>query len=86
MHTVELLEEAMSVASQAGIKIRQEWFGGTPAGACEVKGRPWVFLDLSLSHREQLEQVLDGLRSLPGPLSLAISPRLQALLNARRAA
>lgn len=31
-------------------------------GACEIGGRPWIFLDLSLSIEEQLGQVEDALR------------------------
>lgn len=58
MHTVELLEEAIAVAIRSGYKIRQDWFGGNAAGACEFKGQKWIFIDLSLGPREQLEQVL----------------------------
>ncbi len=86
MHTVELLDEAIAMAIQAGYQIRQEWFGGSAAGACELRGRKWLFVDLSLSPREQLEQVLDALRGLPDPLPATASLPLQRLLAGRTAA
>ena len=86
MHTVELLEEALALATQSGVTVRQDWFGGSAAGACEFKGRQWVFLDLALNPREQLEQVLDGLRQLPTAPALPGSPQLRALLKVCKAA
>lgn len=86
MHTVELLEEAVAVATRSGIGVRQDWFGGSTAGACEFGGKKWVFIDLSLSPREQLEQVLEALRELAEFAGPAPSPSLCSLLNARRAA
>src|SRR4051812_40372356 len=47
MHTVELLEQAIAAAGRCGIVVRQDWFGGSAAGACEFQGRRWVFVDLS---------------------------------------
>lgn len=86
MHTVELLEEATSLAAQLGFKIRQEWFGGCAAGACEIKGQKWIFIDLALSPREQLEQVLGALREMAVLPDLAAGGHLQALLQPRQAA
>lgn len=86
MHTVELLEEATSLAAQLGFKIRQEWFGGCAAGACEIKGQKWIFIDLALSPGEQLEQVLAALREMAILPDLAASGHLQTLLQPRRAA
>jgi hypothetical protein len=86
MHTVELLEEATSLAARLGFKIRQEWFGGCAAGACEIKGQKWIFIDLALSPREQLEQVLAALREMAILPDLAASGHLQTLLQPRRAA
>ena len=86
MHTVELLEEAIALATRSGIGVRQEWFGGSTAGACEFNGRKWIFVDLSLSLHEQLEQVLEALRELGELAEPAPSRRLQSLLNSRKAA
>jgi hypothetical protein len=51
-----------------------------------VNGRRWIFVDLALSPREQLEQVLDALRELPNPPHPSIGPQLQACLSMRQAA
>ncbi|REK13074.1 MAG: hypothetical protein DWQ37_10655 [Planctomycetota bacterium] len=86
MHTVELLEEAVALAVRAGFGVRQDWFGGAPAGACELKGQKWIFIDLALSAREQLDQVVEALREAPIPPDTTISRQLQALLAPRKAA
>jgi len=86
MHTVELLEEATAVAAGLGYKIRQEWFGGSAAGACEFNGQKWIFIDLSLSTREQLDQVLGALRILADSAEVRMSLPLRAMLEPRKAA
>jgi hypothetical protein len=86
MHTVELLDEAVAVAAQCGVGVRQDWFGGAAGGACQIKGQPWIFIDLALTPREQLEQVLDALRELSNPPQVSPSPQLQALLKLPKAA
>jgi hypothetical protein len=86
MHTVELLDEAVTLAAKSGFGVRQDWFGGTQAGACEVKGARWIFIDLALSPSEQLDQVLAALREFPSPPNPSVSPQLQALLYSRKAA
>lgn len=85
MHTVELLEEAVALAVRVGFGVRQDWFGGAPAGACELKGQKWIFIDLALSAHEQLDQVLDALREVP-ILPQSISPQLRSLLGGQKAA
>ncbi len=85
MHTVELLEHALALAERSGIVVRQDWFGGSGAGACEVKGRRWLLVDLALSPAEQLEQVVEALAGLDlSPVSA--SPQLQKMLKLRKAA
>jgi hypothetical protein len=86
MHTVELLEEALELAEAAGFKIRQEWLGGGTAGACQLKGQNWLFIDLAASPSEQLDVVVDVLRHLAALPAIPISPGLRALLRARTAA
>ena len=57
MHTVELLAMAVRFAEQLGYRIRHDWFGGTGGGGCEFGGHKWIFLDLALNPREQLDQI-----------------------------
>lgn len=86
MHTVELLEEAVHLAERAGYKVRQEWMGGCGCGACEIKGRKWLFLDLALGPRDLLEIVVDALRSDPTVLTLPMPHPLRDLLQLRKTA
>ncbi len=86
MHTVELLEEAIAVAEQAGYEVREEWLGGTGGGHCEIKGRKCVFLDLAVGPLDQLEVLLDTLRREPNVVPLPMSPHLRSLLGARKSA
>ena len=65
MHTVEALERVKELAEQAGYTVRQEWLGGAGGGACYFAGRKWIFIDLSLSVIEQLDQVAGALRDDP---------------------
>ena len=86
MHTVELLEESLRVASQLGYQIRQEWLGGSGGGDCEIKGQRWLFLDLALNPAEQLELVLESLRRHSEAVSLPMPPRLRQLIQMRKVA
>ena len=62
MHTAEKLDTALAVARRLGYRIRMECLDGHPSGGCEIRGKKWLFLDLSLSPQEQLGQVLETLR------------------------
>lgn len=84
MHTVELLEEALAVAEQLGFAIRHEWMGGA-GGACEIAGKPWMFVDLSLTTDEQLDQVIESIKPHQGLHSLPLSPAMSFLLDVRTA-
>jgi hypothetical protein len=86
MHTVELLDQALSVAQRMGYGVRQEWLGGAGGGACEFAGRKWLFVDLSLNVIEQLEQVRKALLADPGIYMVDLSPALRQLLDLRRSA
>ncbi len=86
MHTVERLEQALRLADALGFTVRQEWLGGATAGACELQGRRWLFVDLALSPSEQLEQVLDALDSIASTQAVADHPELRQVLQARKAA
>jgi hypothetical protein len=86
MHTVELLEEAIAVARRLGYQIRQEWLGGNGGGACEIKGRKSIFLDLALGPADQLDLVLSALRLEPDALELPMPYPLRDLLQPRKSA
>jgi hypothetical protein len=68
MHTVELLEEALKTARKLGFVVRQDWLNGA-GGACEVRGKRILFVDLSFSSVEQLDQVLAAIKQANPTLS-----------------
>jgi len=86
MHTVDLLQEALRVAEEAGYKVRQEWLGGAPGGGCEIRGRKWLFLNLDLGPAEQLEEVLSTLKRDPLVPSVRMAEQLRGLLRVRKSA
>lgn len=86
MHSVDLLEQAKSVARQLGYRIRQEWLGGNGGGGCEILGQKWIFIDLALSTPDQLVQIIEALREDPGIHSLALSPPMSSRLGIRKSA
>jgi len=81
VHTIELLEEAVRLAELHGIKLRRSWMGGVSGGSCQIQGESWIFVDLSLSSREQLAQVLTGLRAIASPQAVPISSELLELIE-----
>jgi hypothetical protein len=86
MHTVELLEEAIAVAEQAGYEVREEWLGGTGGGYCEIRGQKCIFLDLAVGPLDQLGLVLQTLHREPNVMPLRMSSHLRRLLGARKSA
>jgi hypothetical protein len=86
MQTVEMLERLKELAEDAGYTVRHEWLGGVGGGVCEFAGRRWIFLDLSLSVVEQLDQIATALRE-DGAIGRMKSPApVQSFLGLRRAA
>lgn len=65
-HTVERLEAALAAARKLGYGIREEWLGGSGSGACVLKGRKWLFLDVAQGAVEQLAVVEEALRGDAG--------------------
>src|SRR5262245_35765862 len=59
---VERLDTALALAKRLGYRVRLEWLAGVGGGGCEIRGQKWLFVDLSLGPREQLEEVLATLR------------------------
>jgi hypothetical protein len=81
MHTVEVLDHALTVAESLGYGIRHEWLGGSGGGACEFGGRKWIFVDLALGVTEQLDQVVDALRDESAIHTVHVPPEIQRLLD-----
>lgn len=65
MHTIERLQEAIRQAERQGYTVRQEWLAGSNGGACEIKGRKYLFLDVAASPMDQLDQILQSLHNTP---------------------
>lgn len=86
MHTVEMLEQALDLATRLGYSIRQEGLAGSGGGGCELKGRRLFFLDLDLGPGEQLEQALETLRREPRAAELPMPQELRELLRPRKIA
>ena len=85
MHTVELLEQALAAAQQAGFTIRQDWLG-TGGGDCEIKGQKWLLIDLAQSPLEQLETVVSALAKVEPAGTLKMPPALAVAVQRRKAA
>jgi hypothetical protein len=60
--TVQRFEAAVALARRLGYRVRMEALAGQTGGSCEIQGQKWLFVDLSLTPREQLGQVLATLR------------------------
>jgi hypothetical protein len=86
MHTVEMLERLKELAESAGYTVRHEWLGGVGGGACQFAGRKWIFIDLSLSVVEQLDQVSAALQDDPAIAVLTREPNAAPATLLRRAA
>ncbi len=86
MYSVELLAEAIAAARLGGFEIREEWLAGAGGGACVVRGRKVLFLDLSLSPRDRLDQVLEALQIEPAIAVERVSATLARVLRAAKAA
>jgi hypothetical protein len=86
MHTIEILEQALDLATRLDYTVRQEWLAGGGGGGCELKGRKLLFLDLDLGPSEQLEQALEVLRREPRAVELPMPHELGELLKTRKSA
>ncbi|MBI1247320.1 hypothetical protein GC197_05675 [bacterium] len=86
MHTLDLLDQAIATAKELGYQIRREWLDGQGGGVCEIAGKRWIFIDLSLSSMEQLDQVLEALKTDPALEQIPFPSQLGQLLGRRRAA
>ncbi len=58
MHTIDLLEQTLTMAERAGIQVRREWLGDMPGGLCRIGATRVLYTNLSLSAEEQLQQLV----------------------------
>jgi hypothetical protein len=86
MHTVEMLQQLKELAEDAGYTVRHEWLGGVGGGACHFAGRKWIFVDLSLSVIEQLDQMAEALREDAGLTAAGAPAAVRRYLGLQRAA
>lgn len=86
VHSVELLEMALEAARRLGYHIREDTLGGFPGGACQLKGKKWLFLEPALPSRERLQLVLDVLADEPAVATLEMPLPLAKMLQRARAA
>jgi hypothetical protein len=87
VHTVELYDQALRLAESLGYIVRQENLGGVAGGACEVGGQKCLFVDLTLSPVDQLDQIVEAIRHDPSVFVAAtVPPELQAWMGIKKAA
>ncbi len=84
MGTLELLEVAREWAHRAGFEVREEWLGGVAGGACRIKGKKVLFIDIALPPAERLEQVLQALEQLTPEDRAQMPPQLRQGIEAQR--
>lgn len=63
MNAAKLLSLAVDAAREAGYEIREEVLEGAGGGHCLIRGKKCLLLDMTQTHREQLNDVLDALRA-----------------------
>ena len=86
MHTAQLLSQAIDLSRRTGFRIREEALEGAGGGHCLIRGQKWLLLDLTQTHQEQLNDVLDALRSEPGLELSGLPEPLVEYLRVPRAA
>lgn len=86
MHTAELLSQAIDLSRRAGYQIREEALEGAGGGHCLIRGQKWLLLDLTQTQQEQLNDVVDALRSESDLELSEVPPVLVEYLRVPRAA
>jgi len=85
MHTVDLLDQALTALRALGYRLREEWLErGTTE--CEIQGQPWLFIDLADSPQERLQAAADVLARETATRRLELAPPLRGLIEKRTAA
>jgi|JI7StandDraft_1071085.scaffolds.fasta_scaffold19385_5 hypothetical protein len=62
--TVDRLQRLLEIAESEGIQIRREWMRGVRGGLVRVGSSPILFLDESLSIKEQCQAAMTALGQL----------------------
>ncbi len=62
MHTVDILDEAFRLAERVGFSVRRQWLADGLGGACRIGEQRVLFVNLSATIEEQLQQVIGALR------------------------
>lgn len=65
MSAVNSFRDLVELAKKLGYEIREEWLGGAGCSVCELRGKPFVFIDAACSAQEQAEQLREALRHRP---------------------
>lgn len=86
MYTAQLLSQATELARRSGYQIREEMLDGAGGGHCLIRGEKWLLLDLTQSQREQLNDVLDALRTETNLDLQDVMPALADCLSGQKAA
>jgi len=86
MHSVELLEHALTVAQKLGFLVREEYVGDIDGGSCVVRGQKMLFLDPMLSIPDRLRLVCEALAADSGLDRSSLSPQLAERVPLRKAA
>jgi hypothetical protein len=79
MNAAKLLSLALEAVRSAGYEVREDVLDGAGGGHYLIHGKKCLLLDMTQSHREQLNDVLDALRA-ESP-SGELHPLLAASLN-----
>ena len=77
-NVIERLQQRIRDAKGMGIRIRHEWLDDQQATWCEIGGVRTIFIDLSQTATEQLEQLEESLASLASDCKAAESPPQRA--------
>jgi Spy/CpxP family protein refolding chaperone len=81
MHAAKMLSLAIEAAKTAGFEVREEVLDGAGGGHCVIRGKKCLLLDMTQSHREQLNDVVDALRAEPEINSAMLHPMLAARMH-----
>lgn len=86
MHSLDLLQIALETAKRQGFSIRREWLGGVAGGKCRIGHKKILFVDISLSVLEQLQQVTSSLATEHNLPLAELDPALVRVIRATREA
>lgn len=80
MHTLRLLDEAISLAGKLGYEVRHDHLGGDGTAHCTIGEQRLLVVDLAQPIEDQLEKVLEGVRAIAPNGAGECSPELESRL------